>query len=286
MKTKIGITGATGQLGQLVVEKLKTNIDATSIVALVRDSQKAASLGVESRLFDYNKPEILADALQGIDHLLLISGNEIGQRAAQHKNIVEATQKAGVKWIVYTSLLHADTSTLSLAPEHLATEAAIKQSGIEYTILRNGWYTENYSGSIQGAVGAGALIGSAGNGKISSAARADFADAAVEVLTGSGHQGKTYELAGDESFTLAELASEISTQTGKAISYNNLPEEEYAKVLGSFGLPEAIAKAVASWDVAASKGDLFDDSRQLSSLIGHPTTPLSVVVKNVLANSK
>lgn len=286
MKTKIGITGATGQLGQLVVEKLKTKIDATSIVALVRDRQKAASLGVESRLFDYNKPEILMDALQGIDYLLLISGNEIGQRAAQHKNIVEAAQKAGVKWIVYTSLLHADTSTLSLTPEHLATEAAIKQSGIKYTILRNGWYTENYSGSIQGAVGAGALIGSAGNGKISSAARADFADAAVEVLTGSGHQGKTYELAGDESFTLAELASEISTQTGKAISYNNLPEEEYAKVLGSFGLPEAIAKAVASWDVAASKGDLFDDSLQLASLIGHPTTPLSVVVKNVLVSSK
>jgi len=279
---KIGVTGATGQLGRIVVEQLKKRVSAESIVALVRNPQKAAELGIETREFDYAKPENLATSLQGIDKLLLISGNELGQRATQHANVINAAKQAGVKWIVYTSLLHAETSSLNLAPEHLATEAALKASGIQYTILRNGWYTENYTGSVQGAIAAGAFIGSAGDGKISSAARADFAEAAAVVLSGEGHQGKVYELAGDESYTLKDLAAEIACQTKKNIPYNNLPEAEYANILKSVGVPEGFAGAIASWDVSASKGDLFDNGHLLSKLIGRPTTPLAKVVADAI----
>ena len=283
---KTGVTGATGQLGGLVVEKLKEKGLASSVVALVRNTEKAAGLGVEAREFDYNNPVKLVAALQGIEKLILISGNELGKRAEQHANVIEAAKKAGVKWVVYTSLLQADTSSLSLAPEHYATEKALQASGLTYTILRNGWYTENYTGSVAGAVAAGAFIGSAGDGKISSAARTDFADAAVAVVTGAGHENKVYELAGDSSYTLADLAAEISKQTGKAIPYNNLPETEYAKILKSFGLPEMFADAIASWDTGASKGDLFNESHQLSKLIGKPTTPLAETVKAALAATK
>lgn len=283
---KTGVTGATGQLGGLVVEKLKEKGLSSSVVALVRNTEKAAELGVEARKFDYNDPAKLVDALQGIEKLILISGNELGKRAEQHANVIEAAKKAGVKWVVYTSLLQADTSSLSLAPEHYATEKALQASGLTYTILRNGWYAENYTGSVGGAVAAGAFIGSAGEGKISSAARADFADAAVAVVTGAGHENKVYELAGDESYTLAELAAEISKQTGKTIPYNNLPETAYADILKSFGLPELFAEAIASWDTGASKGDLYNESHQLSKLIGRPTTPLAETVKAALAASK
>lgn len=279
---KTAITGATGQLGRLVIGKLKENINSGSIVALVRNTEKAKDLGVESREFDYNKPELLAESLKGIDQLLLISGSDLGQRARQHANVVNAAKQAGVKRIVYTSLLHTGNTTVSLAEEHLPSETAIIESGISYTILRNGWYTENHTGSISGVLAGGAVFGSAGNGKFSSAARADFAEAAVVVLTEAGHEGKIYELAGDESYTLAEYAAEIAKQTGKNIVYNNLSVGEYAKVLESFGLPGFVAEAIASWDVSASKGDLFDDSKTLSKLIGRPTTPLSVVVKNAL----
>jgi NAD(P)H dehydrogenase (quinone) len=279
---KIAITGATGQLGRLVVNNLKEKVPADHIVALVRSAEKAADLGVEAREADYDKPETLDNALHGVDTLLLISGNEVGQRGEQHRNVVKAARKAGVKWIVYTSLLRADKSSLSLAAEHLETEAALKESGIPFTLLRNGWYTENYTGSVSGALASGAFIGSAGNGKISSAARVDFAEAAVAILTGEGHEDKIYELAGDEAYSLTDLAAEISRQTGKNIPYKNLPEAEYAATLISFGLPEGAADAIAGWDASASRGDLFDEGRQLSRLIGRPTTRLSAVVADAL----
>jgi NAD(P)H dehydrogenase (quinone) len=187
---------------------------------------------------------------------------------------------------VYTSLLHADNSPINLASEHLPTENEIKASGIPFTILRNGWYTENYTGSICGALAGGAFIGSAGEGKVSSAARADYADAAVAAVTGTGQEGKTYELAGDTSWTLADLAAEISRQSGKSIPYRNLPEAEYAKALEGFGLPKPIAGAIASWDTGASKGGLFDESHQLSKLIGHPTTPMPETVREALVAQK
>ena len=280
---KIGVTGATGQLGRLVVEKLKQKVAADSVVALVRNPEKAADLGVETRPFDYTQPETLVTSLKGIDKLLLISGNEIGQRLPQHKAVIEAAKQAGVKQITYTSILHADSSPLGLAGEHLATEVAIKESGLNYTILRNGWYTENYTGSAKGAVGAGAFIGNAGDGKIASAARVDYAEAAAVVLAGEGYENKTYELAGDEAYTLTELAAEISRQTGKTVPYNNLTEAEYAGILKSFGLPDGLAEMLADSDTGASKGGLFDDSRALSKLIGRPTTPLAIVLAEALA---
>jgi len=280
---KIGVTGATGQLGRLVVEQLKAKVSADSIVALVRTPEKAAELGVEARAFDYTKPEGLVASLKGIDKLLLISGNEIGQRLPQHKAVIEAAKQAGVKLFVYTSILHANTSTLALAGEHLGTEDALKASGLTYTILRNGWYTENYTGSAKGAIGAGAFIGCAGNGKIASAARVDFAAVAAVVLAGAGHENKTYELAGDAAYTLTELAAEISRQTGKTIPYNNLTEAEYAGILKSFGLPEALAQMLADSDTGATKGGLFDDSKVLSKLIGRPTTPLANVLADAIA---
>jgi len=280
---KIGITGATGQLGQLVVAKLKGKTDAANLVALVRTPEKAAALGIDARAFDYNQTAGLADALKGIDTLLLISGSELGKRAEQHSSVINAAKEAGVKRIVYTSLLHADQSTLSLAPEHLATEESLKQSGIAYTILRNGWYTENYTASVPSALQAGAFIGSAGEGKIASASRADYADAAVAVLLGDGNEGKTYELAGDDVYTLSDFAATLSNLAGKEIPYQNLSEADYAGALSGAGLPELVAAAFASFDVSASKGDLFDDGKQLSQLIGRPTTPLAEVIKNTLA---
>lgn len=279
---KIGVTGATGQLGRLVVESLKSKVSAETIVALVRNPEKATDLGIEARAFDYTQAENLVASLRGIDKLLLISGNEVGQRLPQHKAVIEAAKQAGVKHIFYTSILHADSSPLGLATEHLATEVAIKESGLTYTILRNGWYTENYTGSAKGAVGAGAFIGNAGDGKIASAARVDYAEAAAVVLAGEGHEGKTYELAGDEAYTLTELAAEISKQSGKTIPYNNLTEAEYAGILKSFGLPDGLAEMLANSDTGASKGGLFDDSKVLSELIGRPTTSLAKVVADAL----
>jgi NAD(P)H dehydrogenase (quinone) len=250
----------------------------------VRSPAKASDLGVSAREADYSKPEILDQALAGVNTLLLISSSEVGRRAVQHHNVITAAKNQGVKRIVYTSLLHADTSALSLADEHRETEAELKASGLLFTILRNGWYTENYTASVPSAVTSGAFLGSADDGRISSAARVDYSEAAVAVLTSEGHDGKTYELAGDNAYTLSDLAAEISRQTGRDIPYRNLRETEYAAALASFGLPETAARAYASFDAAAALGALFDDGRQLSQVIGRPTTPLAVSVAEALAN--
>ena len=278
----IGITGATGQLGRLIIANLVRRVPPADLIGLVRSPDKAADLGIPLRLADYTNPETLRPALSGVDTLLFVSASELGKREAQHHNVIQAARQAGVKWIVYTSLLHADTSEVSLAAEHFATEAELKASGIPVTILRHGWYTENYTGSIHGALAGGAFIGSARDGRISSAARADFAEAAALVVTTDGHAGKTYELAGDTSWTLADLAGEISRQTKRTIPYRDLPAAEYAAALEGFGLPKVIAEAIAGWDVAASHGALFDEGRQLSTLIGRPTTPLAAVVAEAL----
>lgn len=280
----IAVTGATGQLGRLVVEKLKERVAPSQIVALARSTARGADRGVEVREADYDRPETLDRALAGIDTLVMISSSEVGKRAAQHANIIDAAKKAGVKRIVYTSLLRADTTPLGLGAEHVVTEAALKASGIATTILRNGWYTENYTASVPGAVKAGAFAGSAGEGRISSATRADFAEAAAVVATGEGHDGKVYELAGDEAYTLAALAAEISRQTGTNIPYRNLPQDEYAAVLEGAGVPQGFAAALAQFDVDAANGALFDDSRQLSALIGRPTTKLADAVAAALGS--
>lgn len=282
----IAITGATGQLGRLVIEQLLKDIPAARLVALVRNPAKAADLvarGVTVRAADYGDAASFDRALAGVEKLLLISSSEIGQRVAQHRNVIEAAKRAGVRTLVYTSLLHADTSPLSLAREHVETEALVKASGIPFVVLRNGWYTENYTVSVPAAVAHGAFAGSAGEGRIASAARADYAQAAAAVLTRPIVSGTTYELAGDSAYTLTELAAEISRQTGKTIPYVNLPEATYRDILLKAGLPEGLAAGLASWDVDASKGALFDHSRQLSRLIGRPTTPLAELVRQALA---
>lgn len=279
----IAITGATGKLGRLIIDKLKVRTPATSIIALARTPAKAADLGVQVRQADYSKPDTVESALVGVDTLLLVSSNEIGKRAIQHRNVIEAAKKEGVQWILYTSLLHAETSAIkSLSGEHLVTEADLKASGVPFTLLRNGWYTENYTASIPGAVAGGAFLGSAADAKISSATRADYAEAAAVVLTSNGHRGKTYELAGDQAYTLSDLAAEISRQTGKTIPYKNLSEAEYAAALVGIGLPAPAAQAYANFDAGAAQGALFDDGHQLSKLIGRPTTPLAISVTEAL----
>jgi NAD(P)H dehydrogenase (quinone) len=280
----IAVTGATGQLGRIVVRDLKTRVASTNILALVRSTAKAADLGVSAREADYDRPETLGPALAGVDTLLLISASEVGKRAAQHHNIIEAAKRASVKRVVYTSLLHADSSPLKdLAAEHVAAENELKASGLPYTILRNGWYTGNYTGSIPAALANGAFLGSAGEGRISSATRADFAEAAVVAVTESGHDGQTYELAGDESYTLSDLAAEVSRQTGRTIPYRNLPEAEYAAALTRAGLPDWLARMIAGWDTGVEQGALFDDGHELSKLIGRPTTSLSDAVRETLS---
>jgi NAD(P)H dehydrogenase (quinone) len=279
------VTGATGQLGRLVIAALVKKVPAASVVAAVRNVEKAqdiAALGVQVRPADYNKPESWDAALKGADKVLLISSNEVGQRAKQHLVVVEAAKRAGVKLLAYTSVLRANTSVLGLAAEHRATEDAIRASGVPYVFLRNGWYTENYDSAVKGAVNLGSVYGCAGDGRISAAARADYAEAAAVALTTDGHAGKIYELAGDTSFSLSELASEIGRQAGKTIGYVNLGEPEYKKVLLGVGLPEPYAALLADSDTGISKGALYDEGYQLSKLIGRKTTPVSVAIKAAL----
>jgi NAD(P)H dehydrogenase (quinone) len=235
--------------------------------------------GVQVREADYNQPETLAPALEGVDKLLLISSSEVGQRVPQHRNVIEAAAAAKLGLLAYTSILHADTSPLGLAAEHRETEALIKPSGLPWVILRNGWYSENYTAGIPAALQHGVILGSAGDGRIASAARADYAAAAVAVLLGEDQAGRVYELAGDSAYTLAELAAEVSRQSGQEIAYQNLPQVDYKAALVSVGLPEPIADLLADSDMGASQGGLFDDSQQLSQLIGRATTPMAVSVE-------
>jgi len=278
----IAITGATGQLGRLVIQTLLKSVPAGEIVAAVRNPQKAndlAALGIQVRYADYDQADSLVKAFQGADKLLLISASELGRRLTQHRAVIDAAKKAGVGLLAYTSILHADTSPLPLAAEHKATEALIQVSGIPSVVLRNGWYSENYLVSVPAALQYGVLLGSAGAGRIASAARLDYAEAAAAVLTQSNQAGLVYELAGDEFYTLTEFAQEITRQLGKNVAYQNLPEAEYKAALVNAGLPEGIAALLSESDVGASKGGLFDDSRQLSQLIGRPTTRIAKQVK-------
>lgn len=281
----IAITGATGQLGHLVLQNLLKTTAASQIVAIVRNPAKAEALsqqGIVVRQADYTDEAALTAALQGVDKLLLISSSEVGQRTPQHRNVIHAAKAAGVKFIAYTSLLHADKSPLGLHVEHVETEKMLAESGIPYALLRNGWYTENYLASAPPALEHGVFIGAAGDGKIASATRADYAEAAARVIAQEGHAGKVYELAGDEAWTLSELAAALSKQSGKNVVYQNLSEADFAAALKSVGLPAGLADMLADSDIGASKGGLFDDSRTLSALIGRPTPPLAESIKGIL----
>ncbi|GFM87902.1 NAD(P)-dependent oxidoreductase [Pseudomonas cichorii] len=283
----IVVTGATGQLGRLVIEQLLKRVPSSQIIAAVRSPEKAAdlaALGIQIRQADYSQPSTLDGALTGAQKVLLISSSEIGQRLPQHKAVIDAAKRAGIKLLAYTSVLHADTSVLGLAQEHVETEAALRDSGVPTVILRNGWYHENYTAGIPAALGLGSVYGCAGDGRISSAARNDYAEAAAVVLTSNENQaGRVHELAGDESYTLADFAAQVSQQSGKTLPYVNLPQADYQGALEQAGLPQAIAHLLADSDTGASKGALHDDSHQLSALIGRATTPVSVSIAAALA---
>ena len=285
------VTGATGQLGGLVIEALLKTTQAAEIAGMVRAEEggpqvKAERLkeqGVPTRIADYNDPASLSSAFAGIERLLFISSSAMEGRVPQHRNVVEAARTAGVSLIAYTSILHADRSPLGLAEDHRQTEALLARSGVPFVLLRNSWYTENYMASLPAALAHDALLGAAGEGRVASAARADYAAAAAAVLVSAEDQaGRTYELAGDTAYTLAELAAEVSRQTGREIAYRDLPEADFKAALLGVGLPPGLAALLSDSDAGAAKGALFDDSRDLSRLIGRPTTSLAESVRKAL----
>ncbi|MEJ8854067.1 SDR family oxidoreductase [Variovorax robiniae] len=284
----IVVTGATGQLGRLVIKALMRVVPRNQIVAATRSPDNArdlADFGVIVREADYTRPDTLRTAFAGAEKLLLISSSEIGQRVAQHRAVIDAAKAAGVKLIAYTSILRADTSPLGLAKEHLATEVMLKESGVPFVLLRNGWYTENYTRSMDIVLQLGMLIGNAGDGLISSAARADYAEAAAAVLTRDNQAGAIYELAGDDAYTLTGLANEITSQTDTVVVYKNMSEAEHKAALMQFALPEPVAAMLADSDAGAAKGALYDDGQQLSRLIGRMTTPIENTVGDALART-
>lgn len=284
----IVITGATGQLGRHVVEALlERNVPASGIVAAGRSTEKLADLaarGVQVKAMDYTDAASVAAALEGATKVLLISGSEVGQRVEQHRTVIEAARAQGIELIAYTSIANADTTGMKLAAEHQATEAILKDSGIPFAILRNGWYLENYTEQLPGTLAQGALAGSAGDGKVSAASRLDYAEAAAAVLVAPESQaGKVYELGGDHSFTLVELAAEISAAANQPVAYQDLPAGDYAGLLAGFGVPQAFADILADSDLGIARGDLHVSGSDLRDLIGRPTTPMPDAVRSALA---
>ena len=280
------VTGASGQLGRLVVEQLLLAAPAGTVAAMVRSPEAGeplAARGVAVRVADYDHPETLDAALAGIERVLLISSSAVGARVAQHRNVIEAAKRAGVGLLAYTSLLHADASPLGLAGEHRETEALLRASGVPFVLLRNGWYTENYMASVPAALAHHALLGSAGQGRIASAARVDYAAAAAAVLTSDENvSGRVLELAGDDAYTLTELAAEVARQSGEDVAYKDLSQADYEAALLGAGLPGFLAALLADSDAGAARGALFDEGRQLSRLIGRATTPLASSVADAL----
>ena len=278
---RVLVTGATGKLGRLVVDSLLKKLPASQVAAAVRSPEKAADLaarGVAVRKADYTQPATLDAAFRGVERLVFISASEVGKRLEQHRAVVDAAKRAGVKLVVYTSILKADRAKTGLAAEHRATEQLLAASGVPHVCLRNGWYIENYSENLAGPLHAGVLLGAAGKGKVSPAARRDYAEAAAVVVTGEGHAGKAYELAGDAAYTLAELAAVIARASGKPVAYQDLPEKEYSATLQKFGVPGPIADMLADADVGLGRGELEDSGGDLRRLIGRPTTPLADVI--------
>ena len=280
------ITGATGHLGRLVVGSLlERGVPAGDITAAGRDTTKVKDLadrGVRVLAIDYDDPATVDEAFRGAEKILLISASEVGKRVGQHRNAIDAAVRAGTGLLAYTSIANADTTTMRLAEEHQATEAALRASGLPWALLRNSWYTENYTAQIPAALERGVLTGSAGQGRVSAATRADYAAAAAAVLTGDEQQGRVYELGGDRAFTLAEVAAEISAQAGRPVSYHDLPVEEYTRLLVGAGLPEPAAATIADADRGLAHGDLYVNSGQLRQLIGRPTTSLHDAVAAAL----
>ena len=272
----IVVTAATGQLGSLVIDELLTRVPADQVVAVVRDAEKAAGIaarGVELRIADYGDPAALASAFRTGDTVLLISGMD-PDRVDQHKSVIDAAKEAGVTRLAYTGVLGGPEADFDLANDHKATEQAILDSGLSYTFLRNGWYNENYTAQLPVHLEHG-VVGAAGEGRIGSASRRDFAAAAAAVLTGEGHEKKAYELNGDVAWSLAEYAAEVSKQSGKTVAYNNVPAEALVGILSGAGVPEQFAGVLANVDQAIERGLLAGRGSDLSRLIGRPTTPIA-----------
>ena len=279
----IVITGATGQLGRLVIESLlDSSAPAGQIVAAGRDVAKVADLagrGVQVRQIDYRDPASLRQAFAGASKVLLVSGSEVGQRLEQHRNVIEAAKEAGVGLVVYTSIANAGRTDMQLAAEHEATEEALSTSGLPFTLLRNGWYLENYTDQLGSYLEHGAVLGSAGDGRVSAATRADYARAAAAVLLRDDQAGKVHELGGDVPFTLSELAEEVSAAAGQPVTYQDLPGQEYAEMLVGAGLPAPFAAILADSDRGIARGELLVTSGDLSRLIGRPTTSMRAAVR-------
>jgi NAD(P)H dehydrogenase (quinone) len=281
------ITGATGHLGRLVVEQLlAAGVPAGDITATGRATDTIKDLaerGVQVRAVDFGDPAAVRAAVAGADRVLLVSAMEPGGRVGLHRNVIDAAREAGTGLLAYTSIVNAATTTIRLAADHQATERLLRDSGVPYVLLRNSWYHENYTDRLPAFLTQGAIPGSAGQGRISAAARADYAAAAVRVLTTDGHAGQAYELGGDEPFTLAQLAAEITAQSGKEVRYTDLPEAEYAEALKAHGAPELMADMVAETDAAAAHGALATASGDLTALTGRPATTLSAAVGAALS---
>jgi NAD(P)H dehydrogenase (quinone) len=282
----IVITGATGHLGRLTVEALlDQGVPAGQIIATGRRTETLADLaerGVEVRRADFDDEASLREAFAGAEKLLLVSGSEVGQRARQHGNAINAAKAVGVQFIAYTSILRADTSSLLLAEEHRATEELLAGAGIPFALLRNGWYIENYTGQLPVYVEHG-IAGAAGAGKVSAATRADYAQAAAAVLAGEGHDGAVYELGG-EPFTMTELAEVVSAATGRTVTYTDLPVEQYEAVLVGAGLPEPVAAVFADGDRGVATGELLVEGSDLEKLVGRAPTRLADAVAAAVAD--
>ena len=282
--TTYGVTGASGQLGKLVLDELLVRVDPGKIIAFGRDVAKLADYaakGVTVRAMDYDQPEALAGQLAGVDRLLLIAGSALGQRPRQHAAVIAAAKAAGVSYIAYTSILNAPTTPIRLGAEHKATEDSLAASGIPYDLLRNGWYSENYFMALPMQLEAGVITGAQGEGRISSAARADLAAGAAHVLV-EGTGGEVYDLAGDSGWTMAEFAAEVSRQTGRPLRYEDMSEDALAASLVAGGLPEHYATVFANSAYGTSLGALENNSGTLGRLIGRPTTPISATIAKVL----
>ncbi len=235
------------------------------------------------RRADYDDPASLQAALSGVDRLLLVSGSSVGQRITQHTNVIEAAKAAGVGFVGYTSITRADASDLVLAADHRATEELLATSGLPHCLLRNSWYLENYTGQVGSALEHGVVLGAAADGRVSAATRADYADAAAAVLAGAGHEGRVYELGGDESFTLGEFAAALSRVSGREIAYRDLSVEDYTAALVAAGLPQGYAAVLADGDRGLAQGALLTETGDLSRLIGRPTTGLEAALRAALA---
>jgi NAD(P)H dehydrogenase (quinone) len=283
------VTGATGQLGRLAIASLRRRANQPTIVALARDPANASDLqgsGVEVRPFDYDRPADLAASLKGVTRLLFISSDMPDRRVAQHQAVVDAAARVGVELVAYTSIIHADRNPISLAESHRATERMIAASNIPYAILRNSWYIENYLIGAEAAIEHGTLLGSTGNGAISAATRADYAEAAAVILAGPRRPSQVYELAGDGAFTLSDVADVLSEASGRMVAYRNLPEVEYRGALIGAGVPADFAAALAEYSANAAGGILADGSGTLSRLIGRPTTPMREVLLRALGHAE